>query len=138
MIKSHAILIATISGIFGLIMGIFVTALVSVQSNIMFTKLGPVAKTEAAIETKVELLEHLRSGRYNNATRQVEEWLDNDLIGAGTFARDGIEFSASTLKAVEKERKARGISGYEPANASVSAAVQEAFRRVSQTEIGER
>ncbi len=135
MIKKHVVMITSFSAIFGIIMGVSVVSLAWMQSTANFPKLGTVAKTETGIVTKVELLEKLRSGHYNDAATQLEAWLDNDLIGAGELAREGAELNVSTLQAMETERKARGVSGYEPANASVNAAVQEAFRLVPHADV---
>lgn len=138
MIKREVILVASISGIFGIMMGVLVASWAWLQSNSLFARVGAVAKTEAAIATKVELLEHLRSGRYKDATSQLEALLDGDLVGAGAFARDGVEFTPDTRKAIAVERRARAVSGYEPANATVSAAVQETFRLLPQDDIEAR
>ncbi len=113
-------------------MGMLGTSWIWLQSNAGFARLGAVAKTETGIETKVALLEQLRSGRYNDATRQLEVLLDADLVGAASFARDGVELSWTTLKALQTEVKARRVSGYEPTNSTVSADVQEAFRLAPQ------
>ena len=134
--KSQVQLTASISVIFGIMMGVLGTAMVWMQTTSDFTRTGAAAKAEANIVTKVELLEHLRSGRYQDATKQLEAMLDKDLTRAAESARDGIELSSDTLRALETERKARGISGYEPVSASDGAAVQEAFRLVPQSETG--
>ena len=134
-LKSPMVLLASISVIFGIMMGVLGTAWVLMQTTAEFARNGAVANTEAGIVTKEVLLEHLRSGRYKDATRQIETSLDNDLAGAMIFARDGVEFSQNTLKAIEIERKARGISGYEPHNATVTVAVEEMFRLVPRPEL---
>lgn len=128
MIKSEVQLAAGFSAIFGIMMGVLGTAMVWMQTTSNFSRIGTSARTEADIVTKVELLEHLRSGRYDDATRQLEALLDKDLTGAAESARIGNVLSSDTLKALETERRARGVSGYKPVSADVSAAVQEAFR----------
>lgn len=138
MIRRDVIMIASISGILGIMMGILGASWVWLQSSATFARTGAVAKTEAGIAAKVELLESLRSGRYNDAARQIERSLDNDLIGAGEFARDGVELSSGTLKAIEVERNARRISGYEPTRSGVSAAVQDAIHSAPHSETGAR
>jgi hypothetical protein len=132
------VLIGSISAIFGIMMGVLGTAVVLIQTNTNFARVGNVAKAEAGIVTKEVLLEHLRSGRYKDATMQLETSLDKDLAGATELARDGFDFSRNTLKAIDTERKARGMSGYEPSNATVSAAVQEMFRLVPLPEFAMR
>ncbi len=126
--KNNIITIASFSAIFGLILGVCGVSIVWMQANFNFSRSGSEAKTETGIVSKVELLQKLRSGRYGDATRQVEASLDNDLVSAGELARSGEALSASMLNAIETERSARAVSGYEPSNARVSAAVQEAFR----------
>jgi hypothetical protein len=135
MIKSQVQLTASISVIFGILMGVLGTALVLMQTTSEFARSGAAARTEENIITKVELLEHLRSGRYIVATKQLEALLDKDLAGAAESAREGVVLSSNTLKALEIERKARGISGYEPVNSTVGDAVQEAFRQIPRPEI---
>lgn len=115
--------------------GVLGEAWVWMQTTSEFTRLGAVAKSEANIETKVELLEHLRSGRYNDAAKMLEELLDKDLTRAAESASVGIKFSSDTLKAIATERKARKISGYEPANSTVGVAIQNVFRLAPQSEI---
>lgn len=132
------VLIASISVIFGIMIGVLGTAGVLIQTNTAFARVGNIAKAEAGIVTKEILLEHLRSGQYKDATIRLEMSLDKDLAGATEFARDGIEFSRNTLKAIETERKARGMSGYEPRNATVNAAVQEMFRLTPRPEFAAR
>ncbi len=128
MIKREVLTVASISGILGIMMGMLGTSWVWLQSNAGFARLGAVAKTETGIETKVALLEQIRSGRYTDATRQLEVLLDTDLVGVAEFTRDGMELSLSTLRALQTELNARRVSGYQPDNATVSANVQEAFR----------
>jgi hypothetical protein len=134
MIKRHAMVIASVSGIFGLMMGVLGTEWGWLQSTAEVAKLGAVAKTEGGIVAKVELLQRIRAARYDDATRLLEVWLDNDLAGAGELARDGAEFSSDTVSAVETERMARRMSGYEPANVTLSVEVQQAFRLLSHAE----
>jgi len=135
MIKSHVQLTASVSVIFGIMMGVIGTAMVMMQTTFDFNKAGAAARTENNIVTKVELLEQLRSGRYNQATKQLEALLDKDLTGAVESARGGIELTSDTLRALEKERKARQISGYEPPDSTDGAAAQEAFRLVPRPEL---
>jgi hypothetical protein len=135
MIKSQVLLTASISVIFGIMIGVLGEAWVWMQTTSEFTRLGSVAKSEANIETKVELLEHLRSGRYNDAAKLLEELLDKDLTRAAESARVGIIFSSDTLKALDTERRARKISGYEPVNSTVGVAIQDVFRLVPQSGI---
>lgn len=130
MIKREVLTVASISGILGIMMGMLGTSWIWLQSNAGFARLGAVAKTETGIETKVALLEQIRSGRYNDATRQLEVLLDADLVGAAEFARDGVALSLTTLKALQTELKARRMSGYEPTSTTVSEEVHEAFQLV--------
>ncbi len=128
MTKNNIFMIASFSAIFGLIMGVCGVSLVWMQANFDFSRSGSEAKTETGIVSKVELLQMLRTGRYGDATQQIEASLDNDLISAGELARSGAVLSPSMLNAIETERMARAASGYVPANARLNAAVQEAFR----------
>lgn len=137
-LKSPMVLLASISVIFGIMLGVLGTAWVLMQTTAEFARNGALANTEAGIVTKEVLLEHLRSGRYKDATRQIETSLDNDLAGAMVFARDGVEFSQNTLKAIEMERKARGLSGYEPHNATVTVEVEEMLRLAPRPELSAR
>ncbi len=129
--RNQVVTIASIAGIFGIMMGILLTSWVWLSTDADFGRIGALAKTEAGIVAKVKLLEHLRSGRYRDATSQLESWLDYDLAGAGEFARDGAAIDPDTVSAMETERQARGASGYVPNDENVSAAVQEAFQLVS-------
>jgi hypothetical protein len=138
MIKNRILLTASVSVIFGIMIGVLGTAWVWMQTTTEFAKVGALAKTEADIITKVDLLEHLRSGQYNDATKQLEALLDMDLIGAAEFAREGIEFGSDTLKALETERTARKISGYEPVSSTVGVGVHDVFSLVPQSKIAMR
>jgi len=60
----------------------------------------------------------------------LETLRDGDLIGAGARARDGAQFNSNARRAVELERRARLVSGYQSPNPTVRAAVQEAFRLI--------
>ncbi len=126
--KNNIFMIASFSATFGLILGVCGMSLIWMQTTFSFSRIGSEAKTETGIVSKVELLQMLRSGHYGDATRQIEAALDNDLVSAGELARRGAELSPNMLNAIEAERMARATSGYEPSNARVSAAVQEAFR----------
>jgi len=128
MTKRYAAVIASVSGILGMMMGVLLASFAWLQSTGTFASTGALHKTEAAIASKVELLERMRAGRYGEATRELEAWLDHDLVGAYELARDGAQLSSDTLRAIATERSARGISGYQPENASVGAAVREALR----------
>ncbi len=130
MIKRHVVMVASLSGIFGIMMGVLLASWAWMQSSAQFAIGGAVAKMEGNIVKKVELLEFMRTGRYSEATGQLEAWLDKDLVGAGEFARDGVVLSTPTLQAMEIERLARTMTGYQPANDSVNAAVRETFRMV--------
>lgn len=136
--KREVVTVASISGILGIMMGMLGTSWIWLQSSTGLARDGAVAKTETGIESKVALLEQLRSGRYNDVTRQLEAQLDADLVGAAEFSRDGVDLSWSTLKALQTELRARRMSGYEPTSANVSAGVQEAFRLAPTFDIGTR
>ena len=135
---NHVLMIASCSGIFGIIMGVSGTSLALMQSTASFPSAGYASRTERGIEAKVDLLQKIRAGRYGDATGALEAQLDNDLIGAGDLARNGAALSQSTLRAVDLEREARASSGYEPANATVGAAVRDAFRLMPRAEAGSR
>ncbi len=136
MAKNQAVLIAAVFGIVGLIVGMFGTSWFWLKSNATFAKSAAVARAETGIMTKVALLEHLRSAHYAAAVVELEALLDTDLAGAGALARGGAEFSSNAVKAVEAERKARGVSGYEPSNEAVNTAVHDAFLLVPQSPAG--
>ena len=74
----------------------------------------------AACASKVSVLERLRAGRSEDATKLLETLLDGDLIGAGALARDGHNFNANARRAVALEIQARKVSGYEPADPNVA------------------
>lgn len=135
---NHVLMIASCSGIFGVIMGVSGMSMAFVQSTASFPSIGNASRTERGIEAKVDLLQKIRAGRYGDATRALEAQLDNDLIGAGELARNGAALSQSTLRAVETERQARASSGYEPDNATVGAAVRDALRLMPRAETGSR
>ncbi len=131
MIKRHVMIIISVSSIIGIITGMATASAYWLQFGDVFAKMAAAARTEAAILNKVALLEHLRSGRVKDATTQLESQLDSDLIGAGSLARNGVELSVNLQRAVETERRARGVTGYEPSNPRLSEQVEEAFRLVS-------
>lgn len=134
MIQRQFILVGSISAIIGIMMGVLLSSWTWLGTSATFARTGALARTEAGIAAKVELLEHIRSGRYSDATQQLEAWLDHDLAGAGELASDGVALSARTLQAVGIERKARGLSGYEPTDATVSAKVQKVFRLLPESD----
>jgi|SRR6267142_2405118 len=120
--------IAAISALVGLVVGAFAASRYWLDFNAQFMTSGLVLKTQADLVTRVFVLEHLRASRSEDATKLLEALLDGDLISAGALARDGHKFSASARRAVAVELRARQMSGYEPADPNVRAAVQEAFR----------
>ncbi len=128
MTKRYVAVIASVSGTLGMMIGVLLASFAWLQSTGTFASAGALHKTEAGIASKVALLEQMRAGRYREATRELEGWLDRDLVGAYEFVRDGEQLSSDTLRAIAAERSARGISGYQPENSSVSAAVREALR----------
>lgn len=134
MIKRHVMLIISVSGIIGIITGMVCASAYWMQFGNVFARMAAATRTEAAILSKVTLLEHLRSGHVKDATAALETQLDSDLIGAGSLVRNGVELSSNLQHAVERERHARGVTGYEPQNAKLSAEVEEAFRLVSHPE----
>lgn len=135
--KRNVVLISFIAGIIGIITGMVGASSYWLGFGDQLAKVAMIAKTESAILSEVALLEQLRSGRYQDATAQLEAQLDADLIGAGALVRNGAELSENVQGALETERRARGMSGYEPENARVGASVQEAFRLVSQPRSGQ-
>ncbi len=134
MTRHGVLLIMSVSGIVGVITGMVCASAYWLEFGDRFARVAAVAKTEAAIVAKVALLEHLRAGHYKDATMQLEDQLDTDLVGAGSLARNGVAFSSNAQSAMERERHARELTGYAPVNASVSAGVQEAFRLVARWE----
>ncbi len=138
MTKRYVMVIVSVSAIIGIITGMVCASAYWLQFGNVFARMAAAARTEAAILSKVSLLEHLRSGQVKDATAQLETQLDSDLIGAGSLVRNGVELSANLQHAVERERRARGITGYAPANARVGAEVEEAFRLVSHPESMDR
>ena len=98
------------------------------DSNAQFMTSGLVLRTQADIITKVSVLEQIRAGRPEDATKLLETLLDGDLIAAGALARDGRKFNANARRAVALELRAREVSGYQPGDPSVRVAAQEAFR----------
>ena len=62
--------------------------------------------------------------------------MEGDLIGAGALARAGYKFSANARRAAALELRERKLSGYEPADPTVRAAVQEAIRLLPTADVG--
>ncbi len=137
MIKRQVLLTASLSVILGIMMGILGTAWVWIQTDTAFAQSGATARIESNIVSKVALLEHLRAGRYADAAGQIEAALDKDLMHAADSVREGVSLSADTLSALQTERTARGLSGYEPNSESVGAAVQEVFHVLPQADRNE-
>lgn len=98
--------------------------------NAQLNNQGFVLRTQAAIVTKVAVLEHLRAGRIPDATTLLESLLDGDLVSASALARGGTTFSANANRALALEATARASSGYRPVDDKVHHSVQEAFRLV--------
>jgi hypothetical protein len=121
-------MIAAISALVGLVVGGLGASWYWLDSNAQFMTSGLVLRTQADIITKVSVLEHIRAGRPEDATKLLETLLDGDLIAAGALARDGRKFNANARRAVALELRAREVSGYQPTDPSVRAAAQEAFR----------
>jgi hypothetical protein len=131
---NHVITIISCSGILGILIGVSGMSLAWMQTTVTMPRLGSEVRTEVNIVTKVDLLNKLRAGRYADATMQMEGWLDGDLVKAAELVQSGGELSQSTLRAVEAERVARAVSGYESGNASVNAAVRQALAVVPRTD----
>lgn len=136
--KRHVVMIASLSGIFGIMMGVLVASWAWLNSGAAFASSGAIARAEAGIAKKMELLGQLRSGRYADATRQVQAWLDADVARAAEYTGDGAELSAATLRAVEAERRTRGAPGFEPANASGGGAPSETYGLSPSSEMAAR
>lgn len=118
MTTRHVVMISSISGIFGVMMGVLVASWAWLGSNADFARSGAVARAEASIAKKAALLAQLRAGHYTDATRELEASLDADVARAAELARDGVAISVETLNAVEAERKARHTkTSYESAPA---------------------
>lgn len=124
----RAAMIAAISALAGLVVGVFAASWYWLDFNGQFMTSGLVVRTQADILTKVSVLELMRAGRPEDAIKLQEALLDGDLIGAGALVRDGYKFNANARRAVALERQARKLSGYEPTDPTVRAAVKEAFR----------
>jgi hypothetical protein len=120
--------IAAISALVGLVVGAFAASRYWLDFNAQFMTSGLVMRTQADLVTRVLVLRQIRAGRSGDATKLLEVLLDGDLISAGALARDGHKFDANVRRAVALELRAREMSGYEPADPNVRAAVQEAFR----------
>jgi hypothetical protein len=84
--------------------------------------------TEANISTRVEILRHIRAAEIKEATTNLENLLDGDLITVAALARNGAKFNDKTRSALEIEHTARMNSGYEPESPEIRNEVQEAFR----------
>ena len=121
-------MIAAISALGGLVGGAFGASWYWQNFYTQFMTSNLVLRTQADIITRVSVLEHIRAGRPENATKLLETLVDGDLIGAGALARDGHKFNANARRAVALELRARKVSGYEPTDPTVRAGVQEAFR----------
>ena len=130
MSKRRVILIACISAFVGIVVGAVCASQYWLNFNTGFMTSGLVLRTQADIIAKVAVLEHIRAGRLEEGTVLLETLLDGDLIGAGALARDGAQFNSNARRAVELERRARLVSGYQSPNPTVRAAVQEAFRLI--------
>jgi len=127
MSKRATVLIAATSGVLGVILGLAGASWYWLNFNTGFMTSGLVLRTQADLIAKESVLERLRAGRPEDATKLLETFLDGDLIGAGALARDGHKFNANARRAVALEFEARRVSGYEPSDPSVRAAVHEAF-----------
>lgn len=96
------------------------------MAHFMLTSNSQTVETD--LVTRIEILEKIRAGRIPEATRYLEVLVDGDLMGAAALTRDGTEFGANLVKAVELEAQARAVSGYAPENADVRRSVEEALR----------
>ena len=123
-------LIAIAAATLGLVLGLVGASWYWLNFNSGFMTSSLVSRTQADLVTKELVLERLRAGRAEDATKLLETFLDGDLIGAGALARDGHKFNANARRAVVRELEARRLSVYEPSDPNVRAAVQEAFRLV--------
>ena len=123
--------ITAISAVSGLLLGIFAASWYWLDFSANFTTSSLLLRTQADLITRISVLEHLRAGHAGNATRLLESLLDGDLIGAGALARDGHQFNANARLAVALELRLRRLSGYEPSDANVRAAVDEALSLLS-------
>ena len=128
MINRRIVLLTAVAGAIGIVVGAAVGSWFWLSFNAAFMSAGLLTRYEADIVTKVAVLENLRAGRPEDATRLLETLLDADLMGAATFVQEGKKISANTRHAAELERRARVTSGYQPIDASVRTRVDEAFR----------
>jgi hypothetical protein len=94
-------MIAAISALAGLVVGAVSASWYWFDSNGQFMTSNLVLGTQADILAKVSVLEHMRAGRFEHATKLLETLLDGDLIGAGALARQGrvIERGGCTVRA---------------------------------------
>jgi hypothetical protein len=115
----------------GFLVGVACASWYWLDFNAAFMTSGLVTRTQADIVTKVHVLEHLRSGRTEEAERNLEILLDGDLIGAAALAREGHTFSQKTRDAVTLEFRARQLGAYTP-DPAIQSSVAEAFRLLTQ------
>jgi hypothetical protein len=121
------ILVALISALAGVGIGALAASWYWLEFNARFMTSNLVLRTQADLVTRVKVLESLRAGDSRGATNLLEVLLDGDLIAAGALVREGHQFSEHARRAVALALEARRVSGYEPSDASVRSAVEEAF-----------
>jgi hypothetical protein len=125
------ILVALLSTFAGIGAGALAASWYWLDLNASFMTSNLVLRIQTDLITRVKVLESLRTGNSKGATNLLEVLLDGDLIAAGALAREGHQFSENARHAVALALEARKVSGYEPSDPSVRAAVEEAFMLLS-------
>ena len=133
MTTRRTILISILTGLFGLVIGVAGASQYWIDFYSRFNIANMMLQTQTDIVTKVAVLEHLRSGQIEIGTKLLESLLDGDLLAAGALARSGRKFNKNMLVAVEKERLAREMSGYESPDATVASSAKDVLRTISRS-----
>jgi hypothetical protein len=124
----RTVIIAACSTIVGLVIGLCAASWYWLTFNSRWMTNADFSRTQTDLIERVALLENLRAGHPQDATKLLEELVDGDLLAAASLARAGYTFSANARQAAARELQARTQAGYAPVNPSVLSALEDAFR----------
>jgi hypothetical protein len=123
MSKVRATILAVVSGVVGLVVGVVSTAwFMSPLLNY-----AAASSSVAALVSDGAVLQEVHSGGMDAATRLLQMRLDGELMVIRAGVRSGVKLTPQAQNAIAQIRHLRESSGYEPPDPSVRRMVDEAL-----------
>lgn len=108
--------------------GMVVGAWVAFRFAMGMADAGVLTRAEADLAVNTEILQRLHSGDWNVAKELLEIQLDGALITIDAFASQGAKLEPKTYERLERIKRIRNNSAYQPSEPLVAAAVERALR----------